>query len=886
MKIIDDEHVLREGFHHFEEADMSGYDVILASNISHVHLDTAKEFATLMDNSNIIFAAFPLRAAHAATEPNIPDDYKDYLDVFREDIPDAEHAPHDHAIDLKPGKEPPYRPIYNLSPQELSVLREYIEKALEKNWIRPSKSPAGAPVLFAPKKDGTLRLCVDYRGLNEITVKNRYPLPLISEILDRIRIRAGDEWKTAFRTRYGHFEYLVLPFGLTNAPATFQSYINKALSDILDVYCVAYLDDIVIYSNTLDEHVAHVKNVLEQIGFLGFVITTQGITVEKRRVDTILDWPEPRTINELQTFLGFANFYRRFIYKFSIITAPLTELLKGYETKKGKNNAPVQLNENCKHAILQLKECFTEAPLLVHFDPQRKLRIETDGSGVAIAAVISQLMDDGHWHPIAFWSRKLTEAERRYQTYDLEMLPIVEAFRQWRHYLHGSRHPIVVLSDHANLRRFMTTKQLNGRQIRWMQMLSAFDFEIEHHPGENNPADAPSRHSDYIKHAAPLTGLPTLQEKLHENEVAGVTGLDLGTLVPRILAVKVFESEIAYREEVAESIVELLLQVQNRDAGTSELRRRLEVGDASVGDRSTWAVDKDGLLRKDGKVYVPQDKAVRHEIMKMNHDDPQGGHFGRDKTIEAIKRKYSWHGMSDEIAEYVRTCDVCQRVKIPRHKPYGLLQPHPVPDKKWHTISMDFIEGLPDNKKGSQTYNAIVVFVDSFTKWAIIVPTSSKLDAEGLADIIVWKLAKNFGLPANIISDRDSLINSKFWSTLCYLLHVRRKLSTAFHPQTDGQTERLNQVIEHYLRTYCSYQQDNWIEWIPLAQWAYNNAFHASIKMTPSEAMIGRPTELRIDVEPPSTGASKSAIEQVERMKQAENRIRECLEAAKAAEKK
>ncbi|EDN07425.1 hypothetical protein HCAG_03956 [Histoplasma mississippiense (nom. inval.)] len=306
MKIIDDEHVLREGFHHFEEADISGYDVILgmpwlqaanpdidwvrrcwtyrkASNISHVHLDTAKEFATLMDDSNIIFAAFPLRAAHAATEPNIPDDYKDYLDVFREDIPDAEHAPHDHAIDLKPGKEPPYRPIYNLSPQELSVLREYIEKALEKNWIRPSKSPAGAPVLFAPKKDGTLRLCVDYRGLNEITVKNRYPLPLISEILDRlagakiytqldlrdayhrIRIRAGDEWKTAFRTRYGHFEYLVLPFGLTNAPATFQSYINKALSDILDVYCVAYLDDIVIYSNTLDEHVAHVKNVLERL---------------------------------------------------------------------------------------------------------------------------------------------------------------------------------------------------------------------------------------------------------------------------------------------------------------------------------------------------------------------------------------------------------------------------------------------------------------------------------------------------------------------------------------------------------------------------------------------------------------------------------------------
>ena len=396
--------------------------------------------------------------------------------------------------------EPPYGPIYNLSEKELKVLREYLRDALAKGWIRESSSHAGAPILFAPKKDGELRLCVDYRGLNKITKKNRYPLPLIGEILDRlskakvytkldlrnayhrIRIREGDEWKTAFRTRYGHFEYLVLPFGLTNAPATFQAYINRALARLVDVTCIVYLDDILIYSGDPAAHRQHVIEVLKRlrqhglyaklskckfsvtnVEFLGYVLGPDGVAMECSRVDSIMEWPEPTSYREVQVFLGFANFYRRFIAKYSKIASPLTAMLRG--SKNGRKTGPYIMSPEAKEAFRRLREAFATAPVLRHFDPKKPIRIETDASGFALAGIISQQDDPtsirSHWHPVAFWSRKMTPAERNYDTHDHELLAIVATFKQWRHYLEGSRYPIEVLADHANLRYFMTIKELS-----------------------------------------------------------------------------------------------------------------------------------------------------------------------------------------------------------------------------------------------------------------------------------------------------------------------------------------------------------------------------------------------------------------------------------------
>lgn len=352
-----------------------------------------------------------------AETPSLPEALRQYEDVFSLEAAGIlpPHKATDHAIETQ-GKEPPHLPIYNLSSPELEVLREYLDAALAKGWIRRSISPAGAPIIFVPKKGGSLRLCVDYRGLNQITVKNRHPLPLISETLDRlagsiwftkldltdayhrIRIKEGDEWKTAFRTRYGHFEYLVMPFGLANAPATFQAYINRALSGLVDYLCVVYLDDILIYSSgSKEDHWKRVGQVLErlrkyslyvklskcefavhQVEFLGYIISNEGVAMDPRRVSAIAEWPRPKTHREVQVFLGFCNFYRRFIRAYSRIASPLTGLLIGSEN--GKKTGPLDWTVEAETAFNQLREVFTQAPLLRHYEPELPIRIETDAS--------------------------------------------------------------------------------------------------------------------------------------------------------------------------------------------------------------------------------------------------------------------------------------------------------------------------------------------------------------------------------------------------------------------------------------------------------------------------------------------------------------------------
>ncbi len=443
-----------------------------------------------------------VRTAAASVAQPLPTCYADYADVFSTE--EAGRLPQykagDHAIDLE-GGEPPYGPLYNLSATELQTLRTYLDDALAKGWIRHSISPAGASVLFVPKKDEGLRLCVDYRGLNKFTIKNRHPLPLISETLDRLsgskvftkmdlkdpyhrlRIREDDEWKTAFRTRYGHFEYMIMPFGLANAPATFQAYINRALAGYVNVFCVVYLDDILVYSETPKLHRGHVRKVLERlrkfqlfvnlkkcdfstdrVKFLGFIISVDGVAMDQSRVTAIAQWPPPKTHREIQVFLGFANFYRRFIEGYSRVASPMTDLLKG--SKNEKKSGPFDWPVKAQTAFDQLLVAFTSAPILIHFDPKNRVSVETDASEYAVAGIFSQLSKEARWHTVAFWSRKMIPAEQAYETHDQELLAIVIVFKHWRHYFEGSLYPIEVLTDHNNLREFMNVKALNGRQAR------------------------------------------------------------------------------------------------------------------------------------------------------------------------------------------------------------------------------------------------------------------------------------------------------------------------------------------------------------------------------------------------------------------------------------
>jgi len=460
----------------------------------------------------------------------VPMEFRQYLGVMGKELADAlpEHRSYDCKIDLKEGSTAPWGPIYPLSEIELQTLREWLKEMEKTGKIRRLTSQAGAPILFVPKPNGRgLRLCVDYRGLNSITIPNQYPLPLMQELQDRvqgaqwftkmdlkngfnlIRIREGDEWKTTFRTRYDLYEFQVMPFGLTNAPSTFQDMMNHVLSDLLDVGVLAYMDDILVYAVTKSEHDHLVKEVLrrlqdkelavspekcvwraQEVEFLGYVIGKEGIKMSNDKVQAVLSWKIPKSLTEVQSFLGFANFYRHFIQDYSKVARPLTELTK--KTEKW------EWNDKAGRAFEELKQRFTSAPILAHFDAQKPVIIETDASDFAIGAVLSQRDDEVRLHPVAFHSRKFQPAEINYEVHDKELLAVVDAFKHWRRYCEGAAHQVQVLSDHQNLEYFMTTKVLNRRQARWAQELAGIDFRIYYRLGtQNGKPDALSRRSEY-----------------------------------------------------------------------------------------------------------------------------------------------------------------------------------------------------------------------------------------------------------------------------------------------------------------------------------------------------------------------------------------------------
>ena len=402
-------------------------------------------------------------------------------------------SPYNHKIELEGDRQPPYGSIYPLSTPELHVLREYLYDNLVKGFIQHSTSSASAPILFVKKKDSSLWLCVDYHRLNLLTKKNWYPLPLIGEALDWLSgakiytkldiqvaynwvwMKEGNEWKTTFQTWYRHYEYCVMPFRLANALATFQGFINYALQDLLDICCIAYLDDIFIYSDNDTEHVEHVWAVLKhlqehglyvklekckfhtwRVGFVGYVVTPNGLSMEEDCVSTIHNWPEPQTHHEVQVFLGFANFYQQFVHQYSDLTWPLSNLLVG--GKQGKFTGPLSFSDKARSTFIKLKEKFSSAPMLRHFNPEKAVHLETDASVFTIAGILSQqgAGEPGvdwrrststiegdmatHWHPIAFWSWTMVPTERNHRTKDQEMLAIVMSLQHWCHYTKGMTH--------------------------------------------------------------------------------------------------------------------------------------------------------------------------------------------------------------------------------------------------------------------------------------------------------------------------------------------------------------------------------------------------------------------------------------------------------------
>jgi len=844
---------------------------------------------------------------HTDPREKLPKHYHEFLPLFDRNA--ADQLPPvrpgvDHEIPLEKDesgqeKSLPWGPLYGMSREELIVLRKTLTELLDKNFIRASSSSASAPVLFVRKPGGGLRFCVDYRGLNAITRKDRYPLPLINETLrslskarwftkldvisafHKIRIKEGDEWKTAFRTRYGLFEWLVTPFGLTGAPATFQRYINRTLQEYLDEFCSAYIDDVLIYSSgSLSDHRKKVRKVLQRlqeaglqvdidkcdfevksVKYLGFIVEAgKGIRVDPEKIRAVKQWERPTTVKGVRGFIGFANYYREFVPDFSTIAMPLTVL-----TKK---DVPFVWSEQCEEAFQRLKTLLISAPVLAQWDPDRKTVVETDSSGYAVGGALSQYDDDGTLRPVAFFSRKNNPAECNYPVHDKELLAVISCLKQWDAELR-SVPSFEVWTDHKNLEYFYRKQQLSERQVRWAEVLARYNFKITYRPGkeavvpdalsrrdQDMPADEfderlagrcfqllKARRGRVSVHRAQIQALSRTLGRNRRGSPSGqretrVTAgfakagdQDRETDDP---ADKSDPPESPFADGPLKDLWDQGLESNNR---YWLIRQLVKDGERQLPPQwglpisiAECSIDEGKRLCWRGRIWLPFFEPLRTQVIQETHDSALSGHPGRDLTKLLISRRFTWPGLSQDVRKFLRNCDVCGRTTIWREKRRGLLKPLPIPERIWSELSMDFVTGLPPS--GSDQTDTIMVITDRLSK-SVIFEAMTSTTTEAVAERLLSSFVRHHGLPSAIVSDRGPQFVGHVWKRICELLKITRRLSTAYHPETDGATERANQVVEHYLRCYTTYLQDNWASLLPVAMLAINNRNATSTGISP-----------------------------------------------------
>jgi hypothetical protein len=802
-------------------------------------------------------------------ETKVPKDYSDYYDVFSK-VRSDELPPYrrgvDHKIDLIPDARPEelnYSPLYKMSVAELETCRQYILDNLAKGFIEPSSAPWAAPILFALKSDGGLRFCVDYRKLNAITRKDRYPLPLIEETISRIskakiftkidirqafhriRMNPDDEELTTFRTRYGAYKYKVLPFGLTNGPSTFQRFINDTLMGYLDDFCSAYIDDILIYSDSVKEHKAHVKKVLQRLReaglqadikkcefhvtetkYLGFIIGTDGIAVDPEKIAAVENWQRPQSVKGVQSFLGFCNFYRKFVRDYGRIASPLNQL-----THKGQSFA---WTEDCQVAFDELKRRLLTAPILRHFsyDSDVETRVETDSSDGVVAGVLQQRGKGGNendWHPVAFFSETMHGAEHNYPIHDKELLAVVRALQCWRSELVGLPRPFTVITDHEALKYFGTKRLLNGRQAGWAELLSQYNFVLTYRPGKQNAlADALSRKAEELRtQKDKKEAQRTMRIFKPETEVNGICLLDRESVEPS-------------NQEEAIMLTDSLMAANHQDPDLEGYRQKARKGDP------TFTMLQDKYVLHQGRLIVSATDNLRTRVIREVHDPITSAHPGRNKTKALVAQRYWWPGLPGTVDQYLANCQICLTAKKPRSKTPGLLQPLPVPDRTWYDIVVDF-KKMPEDRHG---FNNALVMICRLGKASWTVPCRDNATAADAARMYYEGPFRVYGLPQTIVSDRGPQFISEFTREVSKILKINWKLANSGHSQTAGQAEIMNAYFDQRLRPYVNHYQDNWSEATPAMDCVQASMPHESLGgLSPHEVMRGFPMPLQYDWE-------------------------------------
>jgi transposase InsO family protein len=761
------------------------------------------------------------------------------------------------------------RAAYRLSREQLDEQQRLIQELLDKGLIRESGSEWGSPVLFVPKPENKWRMCVDYRALNACSDKDTTPLPRIDDCLRafgtaryftkldllsgfwQVLVAEEDRHKTAFNTIYGKYEFKVMPFGLTNAPATFQKMMNQILRPYLHKFCVVYLDDIIIYSHTLEKHAEQLSTVLamlkeyglyartskcsvgkEEVEFCGYILSAGQIRPQRNKVGVITTWPQPRTAHDVRQFLGIANYYRKFVKRFAHITAPLTELLKEADESLRRNkHRVVKWTAACTYAFETVKRLLSESPVLVQPDESRPFTIETDASDFAIGMVLLQEGPDGKLHPVAYEGRKLQAAELHYPVHEKELLAIKQGLRTWDHFVRGKH--TTVITDHHSLQYIPSTVTASRRLERWLDEFSQYDLDIRYRPGSQAVIpDALSRRPDW--------GSGVLSTAVAED---GMTEYEL---LKKYLT----------SDDVNPASTGVPLDTLNRLRLTNKGELRYKLHEFPDGSES--------LLLRNSAPYI--DPEYRSSLIITTHREY--GHFRWPGILGALESKGWWPSMRADVNRIVSDCKECQ---LTQREPKGEKerQFHRVRERQpFEEWGIDLIGILPQTHNGNQW---IVTAIDYATGWPVA-QALPNAEAETVARFIYEKIFIEYGAPVALTSDNGMQFLSRVVAALLRILKTEHKLTTPYHPRTNGKVESLNGTLGTILTKMCVGELiTNWDSFLPAALFACRVRMHRTMKYSPFYLVYGqRPRLLGDDTSEDLTATSlDSLLERTKRVQHA-----------------
>ena len=755
----------------------------------------------------------------------------EYRTIFAVNISDLQYAKGiEHYIstgDAEPISQRNYRYGY----EDRKIILKQVEEWLSAGIIEEATSPWLNPVVLV-KKDGKPRLCLDFRKLNAVTEVHKYPIPLVDECLDNISgckyisifdLKSGflqigvapeDRPKTCFSTGRETYQFKKMPFGLINAPSTFQKVMNFVFKDFIDKFMNVYIDDVVCYSKTFTDHLKHLemifkqlafyrlklhieksKFICEEVKFLGFIVNGEAIKPDPHRCDAILHIPVPTRVKELQSFLGSCNYYRRFIQNYSIITKPMSELLK-------KNNKWNWTNE-CQQAFDYIKKALTSEPILALYRPGDQLIISTDASGFGVGAILFQIQN-GSERVLYYASCTLNRAQQNYSTTERECYGIIWAVKKFRHYLIGTE--FLVQTDHHGLCWLMSIRDPSGRLCRWSLLLQEYKFKIVYKSGKTHSnVDILSRN--------PLKEVGTNCDDLN-----------------------IFQAN-----EVN------MAELQMTDPWCKTIRERMEKGKLKPAEK--YIVENDILYRLVDDLFIKDRKLLclpiklHREVIQALHSDITSGHFGLVKTLDKIRRRFYFPRMLKVVRRYIQACMDCQSRKKPVGKPYGNLQ-NIISTEPFEICFMDIFGPLVKSSKGNRY---VIVFTDSFTKYVELKSVKDQ-KAKTNADFFIHNIVLRHGAVERIVTDQAQSFCSEFMEIIYSSFSSKHIKASPYHPEANGQAERFNRVLADSLALFVKKNQKDWCRYVPYVQFAYNTARSESTQFSPFYMMHGREPRLPIDV--------------------------------------